>query len=95
MFQFKVLEEFQTFDRNKLSIDGSITILDSESFYLPQVQMSIMENGYNFWVGNYSGVSRTGKVIPSGKMTKVSVVYNNNVYICCKSKSFRETRNCI
>ena len=40
-----------------------------------------MENGYNFWVGNYSGVSRTGKVIPSGKMTKVSTVYNNNIEI--------------
>ena len=54
-----------------MNIDGRITILDSESFYLPNVQMNIVENGYNFWVGNYSGVSRSGKVVPSGKMTKV------------------------
>ena len=33
--------------------------------------MNILENGYNFWAGNYSGVSRNGKVVPSGKMTKV------------------------
>ena len=70
-FNFKVLDEFQTFNGNKLNIDGRITILDSESFYLPNVQMNIVENGYNFWVGNYSGVSRSGKVVPSGKMTKV------------------------
>ena len=53
-----------------------------------------MENGYNFWVGNYSGVSRTGKVIPSGKMTKVSVIYNANVKIFCGSKTIhREISN--
>ena len=49
--------------------------------------MSIMENGYNFWVGNYSGVSRTGKVIPSGKMTKVSAICNTNLLIFCGSKT--------
>ena len=59
-----------------MSIDGSITILDSESFYLPNVQMNIIENGFNFWVGNYSGISRSGKVVPSGKMTKVRMMLN-------------------
>ena len=51
---------------------GPIKILDSESFYLPNVKMNIIENGYNFWVGNYSRMSR-GKIVPDGKMTKVSV----------------------
>ena len=57
---------------------GPIKILDSESFYLPNVKMNIIENGYNFWVGNYSRMSR-GKIVPDGKMTKVSV----SNYIAC------------
>ena len=57
---------------------GPIKILDSESFYLPNVKMNIIENGYNFWVGNYSRMSR-GKIVPDGKMTKVS----DSIYIAC------------
>ena len=55
-----------------MEVAGPIKILDSESFYLPNVKMNIIENGYNFWVGNYSRMSR-GKIVPDGKMTKVSV----------------------
>ena len=57
---------------------GPIKILDSESFYLPNVKMNIIENGYNFWVGNYSRMSR-GKIVPDGKMTKVS----DSVHMAC------------
>ena len=59
---------------------GPIKILDSESFYLPNVKMNIIENGYNFWVGNYSRMSR-GKIVPDGKMTKVS----DSIYIVCST----------
>ena len=63
---------------SQLEVAGPIKILDSESFYLPNVKMNIIENGYNFWVGNYSRMSR-GKIVPDGKMTKVSV----STYIAC------------
>ena len=54
-------------------VDGRIRILDSESFYLPNVQMNIAENGFNFWVGNYSRITMGNKLVPAGKMTKVGV----------------------
>ena len=63
---------------SQLEVAGPIKILDSESFYLPNVKMNIIENGYNFWVGNYSRMSR-GKIVPDGKMTKVS----DPIYMAC------------
>ena len=31
-----------------------MTILDSESLYIPNLQMAIEDNGYHFWTGNSS-----------------------------------------
>lgn len=33
---------------------GSIKVLDSESFYIPNLFLTIPEAGYNFYVGNSS-----------------------------------------
>jgi hypothetical protein len=35
----------------KLS-SGRVTILDSESFYVPNFHLLINEPGYRFWIGN-------------------------------------------
>jgi len=47
---FQILDSFNHPNR-KLS-SGRITALDAESFYIPNLHLMTLENGYHFWVGN-------------------------------------------
>ena len=50
----KSLGPFESTSDGQQLISDTVTILDSESLYIPNLQMAIEDNGYHFWTGNSS-----------------------------------------
>ena len=64
-----MLEPFPR-DGDKLR-SGPIRILDSKSFYVPNLHLMVMEPGYHFWTGKSTspngGPDNAGQAVPNEK----------------------------